>query len=260
MNTQKVVCFDLDGTLLTSNYKVSASSIVAIRSLQKRGIKPVIATGRNIAEIGTVLEETGINSCVAMNGQYVMVDGKVIYENPLATSDVSRLHQSADERNHELAFYTPHSIAVTKANSTVITENYIERVGTVYPPVNPYLYREQQIHLMVLFCREGEERYYEKAFPHFQYVRHSKLGCDVYPATTSKATGLMRLFDYEKISFKDTYAFGDGMNDIEMFGLVKYPIAMKNAVPTLKEKAWHVTKTNDSDGIWHGLKYCGLID
>jgi Cof subfamily protein (haloacid dehalogenase superfamily) len=259
VKAKKIVFFDLDGTLLTSEYQVTRSSIEAIHTIREQGIEPVIATGRNISEIGNVLETTGIRSCVAMNGQYVVYNGKVIYENPLLTNEVKEFHSAVSRKGHELAFYGPEHIRVTTKNSDFITKNYLERVGTEIPSVDDRFYLHTSLYLMVLFCEEGEEHYYQKHFPHYQYVRHSPLGCDVYPSGTSKATGIKRLIEHQNLSLEDSYAFGDGLNDLEMFQLVKHPVAMGNAVNRLKEIAKYVTLSNDEDGIWNGLQQCGIL-
>lgn len=260
MKDKKIVFFDLDGTLLTSKLKISSSSIEAIRAIQEQGIEPVIATGRNIGEIGNVFELTGIQSCVAMNGQYVLFNGDLIYENPIDQNEIKDFHAAVSRNGHELAFYGPDKITVTAANSEIISKNYYERVGTEYPPVDGARYFKESIHMMVLFCAEGEETYYQEAFPYFQFVRHSTLGCDVYPTEASKATGIKRLIEHQNLSFENTYAFGDGLNDIEMFRLVKHPVAMGNAINNLKKIAKFVTTSNDEDGIRNGLHLCGLLN
>ncbi len=56
-----------------------------------------------------------------------------------------------------------------------------------------------------------------------------------------------------------SYAFGDQMNDLQMFAEVKFPIAMGNGVPEVKEKASFVTKSNINGGIVNGLRHYGLI-
>lgn len=60
-------------------------------------------------------------------------------------------------------------------------------------------------------------------------------------------------------SVENTYAFGDGLNDLEMFELVKYPVAMGNAFDIVKKSASYVTTSNDEDGIVNGLHLCGII-
>ena len=258
METNQIVFFDLDGTLLTSELKVSESSIEAIKKLKEKGIEPIIATGRTLMEIGYILEATGINSVVAMNGQNVMYKGTVIYENPLEVRKVKELHLEAIKNRHEMAFYNAAKISVTSEGSTLIRKNY-ERVGGEYPPINKGLYDQEAIHLMLIFCEPGEETFYQEKFPHFQFIRNSPYGCDIYPAGKSKATGIEYLLSHLNCSVENTYAFGDGLNDLEMFELVKYPVAMGNAFDIVKKSATYVTTSNNEDGIANGLRLCGII-
>jgi Cof subfamily protein (haloacid dehalogenase superfamily) len=244
--------------LLTSDLTIADSSIEAIHTLREQGVEAVIATGRTIAEIGYVLEETGIRSCVAMNGQYVIFNEELIYENPFSQEKVKELHHAASENGHEMAFYNADKIVVTASGSELIARNY-ERVGSEYPPVDGNLYLNESIHLILLFCKEGEETYYQEKFPYFQFVRNSPYGCDVYPAGTSKATGIERLISHQNLSPDAAYCFGDGLNDMEMFQLVKYPVAMGNAVDRIKKMASYVTTSNNDDGILAGLRLCGLL-
>lgn len=44
-------------------------------------------------------------------------------------------------------------------------------------------------------------------------------------------------------------AFGDADNDLDMIRSVKYGIAMKNATEHLKETAYHITDSNEEDGV-----------
>ncbi|NRG34452.1 Cof-type HAD-IIB family hydrolase [Niallia circulans] len=252
METNKIVFFDLDGTLLTSKLTVSDSSIAAIKKLKENGVEPIIATGRTLMEIGYILEATGINSVVAMNGQYVVYKGTTIYENPLEVSVVKELHLDAMKNRHEMAFYNAEKICVTNEGSTLIRKNY-ERVGGKYPPINEGLYNQEPIHLMLIFCEPDEEVYYQEKFPHFQFIRNSPYGCDIYPKGKSKATGIKYLLTHLNCSVENTYAFGDGLNDLEMFELVKYPVAMGNAFDIVKKSASYVTTSNDEDGIVNGL-------
>jgi Cof subfamily protein (haloacid dehalogenase superfamily) len=258
LNQSPVVFFDLDGTLLTSSHQILGSSIEAIQYIRRKGALPIIATGRSLGEIDYVFEKTNIHSCVAFNGQYVIYEGDVIYHNPLVTENVSALHRVADQKGHDLSFYNVEKITVTTDGSELIAKNS-RRMGRNYPKVDRELYLKEPIYLVGLYCKEGEEEYYQDQFPYFQFVRHSPYGCDVYPADSSKASGIEQLLRLKGLSLENTYAFGDSFNDLEMFLFVKNPVAMGNAVEVIKESAKYITTSNDEDGIYHGLKLCGLL-
>ena len=69
----------------------------------------------------------------------------------------------------------------------------------------------------------------------------------------TKAKAIKELTDYLNINLSETIAFGDGRNDIEMFKIVDYKIAMENAVPELKDMADMITKSNNKSGVAEAL-------
>ncbi|MFR1042121.1 MAG: HAD hydrolase family protein, partial [Faecalibacillus intestinalis] len=66
--------------------------------------------------------------------------------------------------------------------------------------------------------------------------------------------------EYYGLDLKDTMAFGDGGNDMQMLKHVNTAIAMGNAGDELKSIADFVTKDVDDEGIAYALKHYGLID
>ena len=57
----------------------------------------------------------------------------------------------------------------------------------------------------------------------------------------------------------DTMAFGDGNNDLEMFGAVGTCVAMANGSADLKAAATHLCGSCAEDGIYHFCDENGLI-
>ena len=56
----------------------------------------------------------------------------------------------------------------------------------------------------------------------------------------------------------DALVFGDGTNDMAMFGCEWESVAMGNAWEPLKERATYVTDHIDADGIWNACVRFGL--
>jgi hydroxymethylpyrimidine pyrophosphatase-like HAD family hydrolase len=61
------------------------------------------------------------------------------------------------------------------------------------------------------------------------------------------------------IDIRNTYAFGDGMNDIGMLKAAGHGIAMGNGTSETKAVAEFITTDIDHDGVYNGLKHYGLI-
>ena len=77
---------------------------------------------------------------------------------------------------------------------------------------------------------------------------------EFYSPTISKATGIQKVLDYYHLDQDDTYAFGDGENDLEMIEFCRVGVAMGNACDVLKEKANIVCKSIVDDGLEDILK------
>ena len=72
--------------------------------------------------------------------------------------------------------------------------------------------------------------------------------------TINKGTSLQHLLDLLGISNEEAGAFGDQMNDYELFQNVHYSYAMKNAIQPLKEIAFQVIDSNDEAGVTRKIK------
>ena len=60
------------------------------------------------------------------------------------------------------------------------------------------------------------------------------------------------------VDIADTYAFGDGINDLSMIRAAGHGVAMGNAVDEVKAAAEYVTADIDKDGVALGLAHFGL--
>lgn len=77
---------------------------------------------------------------------------------------------------------------------------------------------------------------------------------EIFPSDISKAVGISKVLDYYNIDQKDTYAFGDGLNDVKMFQCVVTSVAMDNGVEELKNIASIVCKPINDNGLEDILK------
>ena len=94
----------------------------------------------------------------------------------------------------------------------------------------------------------------------FSIVRYESFPfVEMMPAGINKAEGIRVLIEYLGIPHSDTYAFGDGPNDLEMLQYVQYGTAMGNSEDSVLKAARYRTKSIWEDGIYLALKRYGLI-
>lgn len=75
----------------------------------------------------------------------------------------------------------------------------------------------------------------------------------------NKASAIEALITHLGIPKDNTYAFGDGLNDIDMLEFCQYGIAVGNAAEGLKAIADEITDDIIDDGIYNSMKKHGLI-
>lgn len=254
----KIIFFDIDGTLLDHDKNLPLSTKKAITTLKDKGYKVAIATGRAPFLFKDLREELKIDTYVSFNGQYVVVDGEVIYEQPLDKQELTSMIKFAEKSDHPLVYQSSEDMVSSVEYHPHIEESF-DSLKLCHPYCNNEFLEQNEIYQALLFCTEKEEGVYLETFRQFDFVRWHQFSTDVLPVGGSKAKGIQYVIKKLNISEDNVYAFGDGLNDIEMMEYVKHSVAMGNALEPVKEAAEHVTKDVDKDGIFYGLKILGLI-
>jgi Cof subfamily protein (haloacid dehalogenase superfamily) len=257
---KKLIFFDIDGTLLDHEKRLPTSTKLAIETLKERGHEVAIATGRAPFMFKELREELDIPTYVSLNGQYVVHNDNVVFKNPLDYDELHQLTIYAGNREHPVIF-EHHEQMYTN----IEFHRYIEEgIGSLkiknHPVFDPRSYHEQEMYQTLLFCTEAEEDEYRKRFGKFEFVRWHEYGMDVMPKGGSKARGIQALIEHLNIPMENVYAFGDGLNDLQMLTYVPNGIAMGNASDNVKHAAKYITDDVDNDGILKGLVMVGLLE
>lgn len=276
----KLVFFDIDGTLLTERKKIPNSARKAIQDLKKKGITPVIATGRAPFRIDEILKELDIQTHITLNGQYVVYEGEVIHHNPLSVDSVKRLALAAETNKQRIAFCGSDEILGTSLvtfGQKGLLKKMIQQVPIAPPkkvmrlvtryigsskkvkPVLPHYYENRVIYQCIIHTTEEYDDFYQEAFPDCHFTRWNPYSVDVISKGMSKAVGIEKLIDHMGIDVSETAAFGDGLNDIEMLQAVGMGVAMENGRSELKQIADAITASPENNGILKGLQKMNLL-
>lgn len=273
---KKVVFFDIDGTLVSSQNFIPESAKRAIKELKKQDVLPVIATGRATILLEEVRKELEIDSYIAMNGQLIVLEGKPIYTNPIPEDVLKRLmKKAADDRKGIVLcgtedIFSNSVISLVKRSSIL---KVLKNVGKMVPskiqmslfsrlirkPPKPEKYEGKDICQVILEVSKQEEAVYRENFKELHFARSNDYTVDVISSGVSKATGIERLIKELGVELENTYAFGDSLNDLEMIQYVGTGVSMGNGWQELKQAADMITDDVSDDGIEKGLKRLNLI-
>ncbi|WP_206859098.1 Cof-type HAD-IIB family hydrolase [Candidatus Enterococcus mangumiae] len=255
-NYKAITFFDLDGTLLDGNSKITPEIAAAIQALKDNDILPVIATGRTEMEIRQIMRDAGITSAATMNGSCISVEGEEIYSVRFSKEECQKMRDHIEEQGHALCFYNRDNIW-----STHHTETMRKAYGFIHsdvPPIDPSAFQDHPINMLLILSESGDE-YYHEHFPELTFYRNSPYSIDTVKKGISKGAGVKRLKETLNLENIPTFGFGDGPNDFALLQACDHKIAMGNAYDELKEIATFITKKNTEGGIVHALKHFDLI-
>lgn len=259
----KAAFFDIDGTLVSfRTHDIPASAVEALRCLHAAGIKLFIATGRGrygIPEaILKVNEEVPFDGFLTYNGQYCYTaDGKAYRDVPLNREDVQTIISMAEDGIFEVQAMLADRDFVNRLSERVRAVG--ERVGGCAPVGDLASIGDEPVYQMCVYVDPGEEGVFADVCPHVAHTRWSDDFCDVIPAEGGKPAGIAATLEWLGITPEECIAFGDGGNDVPMFGCVGTSVAMGNASDAVKAAATHVAPDIDDDGLLKACEELGLI-
>ncbi|TMW73024.1 Cof-type HAD-IIB family hydrolase [Alteribacter natronophilus] len=254
----KVVFLDIDGTILNHRNRIPDPTREAVRRLRENSVNVAIATGRAPFMFKDILKDLEIDSFVSFNGSYVVYKGEVIFDSPLAEKHLHKLENDAWSNEHPMVFLD-HETGRANHRSHEFIRQSMGSLEMPHPPHDPEFHKNRHIYQALLFCEDHHEKYYYDNHLGFDYVRWHEKAIDVLPPGGSKAKGIEAMLEKLAIRPENTFAFGDGLNDVEMLRFVGTGVAMGNAAAETKQAADMETDHVDEDGLFNGLVKLGLI-
>ncbi|EGZ48573.1 Cof-type HAD-IIB family hydrolase [Neisseria wadsworthii] len=259
----KIIFFDIDDTLYsTKEHRIAESTRAALKALNRKGFITAIATGRAPCLLPEVIreliEETGIDMLVSINGQYVRHKGKTLAEFPLPQASVQEIITFLKQADVAYGLVSVEHFSVSRE-----TEALLDAAGALKLPyrIAPDAYLHDPVYQIIGFYDEATEQSLNGNLPAgIKTVRWHPYGVDLLDEGGSKARGIQVALDKLGLTMADAMAFGDGPNDIEMMKAVGFGVVMGNGHPDTKAVADFVCPPVTEDGVYRGLLSLGLIE
>jgi len=253
LSNVKLVVTDMDGTLLNSNHEVSPLFFDLFKELQKQNIVFVVATGRPLYSVLAKLKNIKDDIIIVVeNGGLVIKEGHILLSTPITTDHLTKINKTLKNIPEAKTIYCTKNKAYTKSTSkkllTLLDEYY-----TNYALINSSNEITDPIYKIANYHEINVE---ESLYPHLKHLETNfkvKISenhwLDISENNANKGFAIQFLQKKYGINSKETMAFGDYLNDIEMLQNAHYSYAMENAHPLTKETANFTTKNNNSFGV-----------
>lgn len=261
----KLLFFDIDGTLIDCNkgiYEISAMNKQSLDKLKENGHDVFLATGRCKCFITEGVFSYPFSGYVTCNGGYVEYKNKPVYKSIVPAEAIKETMKLSEEMDLDYYFESTDYIYVRNKNNPkhkIFANNWGMKEETVIDDFDPEQI-ETYIGMIIVNNQEDIPVMIKRLSPYFDIQRHqSDVSFDLTLKGTSKALGIKKLVEALHKDMKDTIAFGDGRNDVEMLETVQIGVAMKNAMEEALEATDEICDSVENEGITKWLKNNNFI-
>ncbi|MGN0026230.1 MAG: Cof-type HAD-IIB family hydrolase [Clostridium sp.] len=272
--TYKMVCIDMDGTLLGKRKKISKESKEVIKKVYEKGVEIVVTTGRIYNNAAYYSHLLGVKSpVIAANGAIVREknNNEIIYENIIETDVCIRLIEVLYKMGFFFHFYTLDSIYCSNKITKIGTELYMtKQVGFENLKIKYHIIRNLeewkaffkrtngQITKCIAFSTKPSKIINLKKelnkMKDVVYFGSGSRSVEINNRGVSKGRAVKALADYYGFKREEIVCIGDNENDISMIEYAGLGVAMGNAIDEVKNLADYITDTNKEDGVAKALK------
>jgi Cof subfamily protein (haloacid dehalogenase superfamily) len=284
-----LIALDMDGTLLNEEGTISLENKEAILHAQSLGHIVVIATGRSYMDAERQLRLADLECpVVSLNGAVVTLpDRSLAASTPLNKEDIIpalRWMNEVPELYYEV--YTEDNVYVELDKRVRLEKlsalkeeevpeevgwllkamidqqfqqaavTYVESMEEIWSKADNVIYKTLAFSLNRELLKEASARF--AAIPGLIITASHVNNIEINHKDANKGAGVGMLAAHYGIPAGQVAVMGDSYNDLPMFEMAGYRIAMENAAPLLKETADFITLSNTEHGVAAGLQH--LLD
>lgn len=267
--TIRLICLDLDGTTLRRDGTVSARTVAALRRAMAAGATVAIATGRIYGSAAIFGRQLGINGpVIASNGAIVRdLAGAILHHRPMPKSVIAAASAVAPSTNVQMDLFGVNDVfaadvakkrremlryRLKNARTWVGLQMFFKYLGSYR--IRP-LSQAAEVDKVFLGGPDMHELH------RVSDALCSALGeplavCSSGPDNleltapgVSKGSAVTWLAAELGLPLSEVMVVGDSLNDLSMFELDCFKVAMGNAETEILDRASFVTASHQEDGV-----------
>ena len=271
-NSLRLIAIDIDGTLLSPEFRVSETDLATLRRAHSQGIEVILVTGRSHTFALPIAQQLGFDLwLISSNGAVTRsLAGETFHRDLLPEATCRELLGVMQEFRGQTVL----TFDSNRAGTIVI-----ERLDLLEASIKRWLEKNMQyIQFVVpiedalttdpvqaMFCGPVADmqrvlRVLESCGLPITVLRTEYPGrdlsiVDVLNAGCSKGHALERWANYRGITRDQVMAVGDNYNDIEMLEFAGHPFIMGNASEELRSRGWKLTRSNAESGVSAAIEH-----
>jgi Cof subfamily protein (haloacid dehalogenase superfamily) len=271
-NSLRLIAIDIDGTLLSPEFKISDSDLATLRRAHSHGVEIILVTGRRHTFALPIAEQLGFDLwLISSNGAITRsLAGETFHRDLLPEPTCRQLVGLMQE-------FRGQTVLTFDSNDTGTI--VIERLDQLEGSIQRWLEKNMKYIQFVVpienaLTTDPVQAMFCGPITDMQRVLQVLGSCslpitvlrteypgrdlsivDVLNAGCSKGHALERWANYRQITREQVMAIGDNYNDIEMLAFAGHPFIMGNASEELRGRGWKLTRSNAESGVSAAIEH-----
>ncbi|MFF2089475.1 Cof-type HAD-IIB family hydrolase [Paenibacillus sp. NPDC058174] len=255
MSNIQAIVLDLDGTLLGSDKSISPRNYQAVKRCYDSGIHIIIATARPPRAANQFLKKFPFaDYMIYYNGALVTCKSKQNQQHISIATEISQ------QITNFIELQMLQSIILYEVNDSCYTcrpipDSHYAQAGFRSNDPKPQVVDRAYIHtisptkILVLGYKNWRDLS-EQLGDHVNVIgTDGGVLIQIMHKSASKEKAVQWVLSDIGVKSEHVMVFGDDYNDLGLFHMSGFPVAMENAIIELKNNAAHVTDSNDNDGV-----------
>jgi len=261
---KRIFFCDIDGTLLDGSRgmpDLSQETKYAIEELKKDNYV-FLSSGRCKGLLNKQIRELKVDGYVLCNGAYVEFDNTEIFSCCFDESAIRKIRETVSSYDGFTIFETLNEMYVDSQDNEAYRK-FVASWGTALEGFTEDKVMKGKYYIAMIGFEDLNlcDRIEAELNPYVDLARHHNgfPSYDVNIKGISKGIGVRKVIEYLKIPVEQCYAFGDGINDLEMLQETGHPVIMKNSDETLRKYGFEETDDVLENGFYRYLVRNKLI-
>ncbi len=264
MDKYKMICLDIDGTLLNSEHSISQNTKEVIQIVSEE-IPVILVSARMPKGILYLLEELNISSPIISYGGSLIMDDKsnVLSNVTIPIVEVKHVYKLVKELGIHISLYKEDEWYVEKIDDWAVQEGVITNISPITASFTDLfdLWEKKNSGPNKILCMADQDKLEGLAGKMKEYNSNNlntyfskSTYLELMSSNVSKISAIEVLCVKYGIQRSEVIAIGDNYNDISMIEFAGLGIAMGNAPDEVKQYADAITLSNDEDGVAEAIK------
>ncbi len=261
----KLIGIDLDGTLLTSEKKVTREAVAALQAAADHGIQVVISTGRFLSEFADLVRALPMmRYTVTCTGAEVLdlQTGESLARHAISDGELRRIYGKLRDLDAMVQIFSGRDGRIhNRAADLCRAERFC---GPALAPmvrrthaaeadldafVSAYSGGTNKIHIFFPDRSPKDTALSRLAGEPYALMESVENDLEIMAPGVDKGLGLRELAEHLGLDRSQVMAIGDSGNDVGMLRYAGTGVAMGNASREALEAAGQITDTNDRNGV-----------